>query len=285
MRQKLIWFAVVLGAMYFIVEFFVGEKTAAGEALKLTEVYATASHAMAILLTMALGLGVINLFHAHGANIIKRRKDWIFSVVVFVTFFTVIGFMVWEYRLEQQEITLRERSVLAVDKYTTAAAIDDPVERDEAFRQLTDEELALATDYYASQQAYQFRPRTFYLEAFINPLAQTVMALLGFYITYAAYRAFRVRSLEATVMMLSATIMILGSDPIGGWISVELNWLLGLEDAPVWMPIWADFDNRVMMSGMQRGLLIGISVAMIAASLRMLLGLEKGIIEVSSGGD
>ncbi len=94
------------------------------------------------------------------------------------------------------------------------------------------------------------------------------MALLGFYITYAAYRAFRVRSLEATVMMLSAAVVIIGSDSFGGWLTGGR------------LTAWADFDNRVLNSGMQRGLLIGIGVAVIAGSLRMMLGLERGILDV-----
>lgn len=97
------------------------------------------------------------------------------------------------------------------------------------------------------------------------------MALLGFYITFAAYRAFRIRTLEATVMMLSAAVVILGSDPLGGAVSQGV-----LTD-------WADFDNRVINSGMQRGLKLGIAVAAIAVSLRILLGLERGIVDVRQG--
>ena len=93
------------------------------------------------------------------------------------------------------------------------------------------------------------------------------MALLGFYITYAAYRAFRIRSMEATVMLLSAAVVILGSDAFGTWLTGGR------------LTSWADFDNRVLNSGMQRGLLLGISVATVAACIRMMLGLERGILD------
>jgi len=288
MRQKLIWAAIVLGASYYIFAFFVGEKTAAGEALRLTDIRVGLTDAFNVIVTMALGLGAINLFHVHGGNVLKRRAGWPISIVVFVTFFTVVSFLVWEARLEKQESGLTARTQKALQIYRDVAAIEDPVERDRAFAALDDVQLALAREYYAYEATFHFKPRTFFLDSFISPLAATVMALLGFYITFAAYRAFRIRSLEATVMMISATLMVIGSDAIGGWLSAGLNTLLGRGPSEAWLihlPLAADFDNRVIMSGMQRGLWIGISIAIIAAGLRMLLGLEKGVIEVRSGGD
>ncbi len=288
MRARLIWLAVVLGASYFILSFIVGEDTSVGQALGLAGIRNVLNRAMSIVLTMALAIGVINLFQAHGASILRRRRGWGFSVVVFVTFFTVVGFMVWEYQLEKHERRLSERTQAAREAYEAALRSNDPQEREQALANLTPADREGLREFYAYHQSYHFRPRTFYLQYFINPLAQTVMALLGFYITYAAYRAFRLRSLEATVMMLSAAIMILGSDPVGGWLSATFNRLLGADPAADWwvnLPAWADFDNRVMMSGMQRGLAIGIAVATIAASLRILLGLEKGIIQVRPSGE
>lgn len=288
MRRKLIWGAIVFGAIYYVIAFFVGEDTTVGEAMGLSGIGAGLGRSIDIVATIALGLGVVNLFYVHGANIWKRRAEWPLSLLVFATFATVVSFLVWEGQIKQRETQLIEKTRPALNAYREAAAIEDPQERSAALASLTEQELAQVRAYYAYQAEYHFKPKTFYLESVISPLAATVMALLGFYITYAAYRAFRVRSLEATVMMLSAAIMIIGSDAIGGWCSVTINWMIGREAAEAWLvdlPFWADFDNRVMMSGMQRGLWIGISIAIIAASLRMLLGFERGVIEVRSGGD
>ncbi len=288
MQQRLIWLAIVLGAIFYIFAFAVGEQTATGRTLHLSFIRVNLTDAFNIVVTMALGLGVVNLFYVHGGNVFKRRQGWAMSLMVFVVFFTVLGALVWEDRIEERDKAVQARTEQAIAAYREAAAVEDPVERDEAFRALSPDELALAREYYEYQATFQFRPRTFFLDAFISPLAATVMALLGFYITFAAYRAFRIRSLEATVMMLSASLMVVGSDPVGGWLSVLLHRPFGItgEDQLLtswfWLPAWADFDNRVLMSGMQRGLWIGISIAIIAASLRMLLGLERGVIEVRS---
>ena len=284
MRQKLIWAAIVFGAVFYIVSFLVGEDTWLGQRLHLSDIDVGMSRSVNIVATIALGLGIVNLLHVHGGNILRRRKEWPLSVVVFVTFGVVTGFLLWEAPLAAQRNALELRTQDAMLAYRSAAAIVDPVERDHAFGTLTRQQMELVHEYYDYHGSYHFMPKTFYLNSFINPLAQTVMALLGFYITYAAYRAFRIRSFEATIMMLSAAVVVLGTDAVGGWLSNGINALLGGAKI-IDLPFWADVDNRVLNSGMQRGLAIGISIAIISASLRMLMGLEKGVIEVRSGGD
>jgi len=46
---------------------------------------------------------------------------------------------------------------------------------------------------------------------FLTSLNATMFSLIAFYIVSAAYRAFRVRSVEAGVMMITAAIIMLGS--------------------------------------------------------------------------
>lgn len=284
MRQRLIWAAIVLGAFFYVFAFFLGDETSAGRALHLTEVRTGLSLSINVVATMAFGLGIVNLFWVHGANVLARKKEWPFSVVVFVTFFTVTAFLLWEYRLDAQGRTLKAEATGALATYRAAFETDDPVERDRLLDTLSPEELRLVNRCYEYDATYRFEPRTFYLNNFISPLAATVMSLLGFYITYAAYRAFRIRSLEATVMMLSAAVVILGSDPLGGWLSAVMNTVFGGSEV-VDLPYWADVDNRVLNSGMQRGLEIGIAVAVVAMGLRVLLGLERGLTEPARGGD
>jgi ABC-type multidrug transport system fused ATPase/permease subunit len=274
------WLAVILGASFFVFTFFVGQNTPVGEALNLGEIRPHLNNAISITVTMAIGLGVINLLYVHGANILRRKQGWPFSIVVFATFGLVVTALILSYIASGQEQALAARTGEAVEAYEDAAAIEDPVARDEAFAALSEETKARAAEYYAAQAEYDFELRQFYLSNVFNPLAQSVMGLLGFYITFAAYRAFRLRSVEASVMMISAAIVILGSDPIGGWMSVQLNELFSAE----WLdlPALADLNNRVMNSGMQRGLWIGIHIAILAVALRVLLGLERGMFEVRS---
>ena len=72
-------------------------------------------------------------------------------------------------------------------------------------------------------------------------------ACLAFYVASASYRAFRARNLEATVLLGSAILVMLGATPVGGVIwskfPVIQRWLI-------------DIPN---MTG-QRALLIGAAV-------------------------
>jgi hypothetical protein len=282
MRQRILWLAIVLGASFYICAFFVGEETAAGQKLHVTEIQTGLSRAINVLVTMALGLGIINLFWIHGVNVLRRKKDWPLSLVVFATFVVVTACLLWQYRIDATARALDQEAGAALKAYRQAFELTDPAARDRALAAMSPQDLELANRYFEYQATDRFEPRLFYMEAVYNPLVSTVMALLGFYITFAAYRAFRIRSLEAAVMMLSAALVVLGSDPLGGWFSVKLNALFGGGYA-IDLPYWADLDNRVMNSGMQRGLNIGIAVATIAVSLRILLGLERGLTQVSRG--
>lgn len=100
-------------------------------------------------------------------------------------------------------------------------------------------------------------------DAIIAPLGAAMFAMLAFYIASAAYRAFRMRSLEATVMLIAAIVVMLGKAPIG-----ELIWSK-FPTIATWM---MDVPNNVG----QRAIIIGSSIGGFAASLRILLGIERG---------
>lgn len=275
---------MVLAAFPYVFMFFVDEHTQLGQALGLSGVRTGLSTAISVVTTMAIGLGVINLFYVHGGNLLRRRQGWGLSIIVFVTFFAVVGLMLWQYRIDARARALYRDTEVARKAYE--AALEQPAEtRDAAVAALGEDQLALAAQYYEFEATYQFQPLRFYLNYFLNSLAPTVMALLGFYITFAAYRAFRLRSLEASVMMLAAAIVIIGTDPIGGLISHGLNVLIPGDARVVWLPLWGDLANRVWNSGMERGLAIGIGIAIIAVSLRILLGFERGLTQVRGGED
>jgi hypothetical protein len=275
-RAKLIWLAILIPTAYFLLV-FLGEGIPVlgkgGLNIARTELYATRS--IQIVINLAIGLGVINLFAHHLNNIARHRKDWIYSVVVFVSFFAVTGALIHQYRIDAKRRAIETAGHTAAQRLDATLAQHPGMSRDQGLAQLApaDREALQQAEQLAqaSRYDYRFEPGLLYANYIRRPLEATVMALLGFYITYAAYRAFRIRSLEATVMMLSAAIVILGSDSFGGWLTGGR------------LTAWADFDNRVLNSGMQRGLAIGIGVAIIAGSLRMMLGLEKGILGTRQG--
>ena len=97
----------------------------------------------------------------------------------------------------------------------------------------------------------------------IVPLSATMYSILVFYIASAAYRAFRVRTLEATVLLVAATVVMLGKAPIGEavlgrWVAELTTWIL-------------DIPNTAGMRGIQ----LGATLGGLAVALRVLLGIER----------
>lgn len=109
---------------------------------------------------------------------------------------------------------------------------------------------------------------------FVQNLDASMFSLVAFYIVSAAYRAFRIKSAEAGLMMVTAGIVMLGLVPVGTLIT---NWLphtgllasLRLERITVWILTWPSM-------AVLRAIEFGLSVGYMAMSLRIWLSLERG---------
>lgn len=103
---------------------------------------------------------------------------------------------------------------------------------------------------------------TWIYDAIVVPLGATMYGSVAFYITTAAYRAFRVRTKEATVLMVAALLVALGKAPIGdalidGWSGLQ-RWLF-----------------NTIVTGTYRGIKLGAFLGGLATAMRILLGLER----------
>jgi hypothetical protein len=114
----------------------------------------------------------------------------------------------------------------------------------------------------------------FFFYGFFVPLGAAMFSLLAFYIATAAYRSFRIRSLEALVMMVPAIVVMLGQIPHGPiYISEHLpeirRWLLEYLNTPAF-----------------RAIFFGAATAGLAMAVRMWLSLETSPLSAQgSDGD
>jgi hypothetical protein len=113
--------------------------------------------------------------------------------------------------------------------------------------------------------AWGIDPDSLYQRIYLNimaPLGGTMFALLAYYMASAAYRAFRARSLEATLLLLSAFIVMIGFMPFGQYLHPRF-------------PAFAEWIMKVPNMASQRGILLGVAFGSIATALKIILGIER----------
>jgi len=101
------------------------------------------------------------------------------------------------------------------------------------------------------------------------PANATMFALLAFFIASAAFRAFRARNLEATLMLGAAIIVMMGVIPLGEKIP-----FVDATAVKDWVLQYANNAGR-------RAILVGAALGGVATGMRIILGLERSHL----GGD
>ena len=108
-----------------------------------------------------------------------------------------------------------------------------------------------------------------------SSMQSTMFALLAFFIASAAFRAFRVRTVEAGLLAAAALIVMLGRVPIGDQIT---GWLPG----PLRLGAVQDWIMNVPQNAAKRAVLMGAALGVMATGLRVILGIERSYL---GGGD
>jgi hypothetical protein len=114
-------------------------------------------------------------------------------------------------------------------------------------------------------------PRSFFMTMYfyvLSPVQATMFALLAFFIASAAYRAFRAKTLLATLLMLSAVIVMLGRVPIGDMLTGWLPEGMRFSDIARFI---LDYPNTAA----KRAIYIGVGLGVGVMSLKIILGIER----------
>jgi len=246
-RKIVVMLVTFAGGLYFSLEFLLphnpiyigkymipGSRGVANLANGLTAAKPSVADWAMIIGSFALLLGVSNLFQIHGKAVRKKTPGWYNSLAFFITFFLI---MIVGF--------LKDYKLGFLGSHNAAAF-----------------------------QAGSGNLYNILFNGFVQSLDATMFSLIAFYIVSAAYRAFRVKSAEAALMMGTAGVIMLGLVPVGAWLT---NWLphtgffasMRLEQITYWLLIWPNM-------AVQRAIDFGLGIGALAMSLRIWLSLERG---------
>ncbi len=196
-----------------------------------------------ILQGFLIGVGIFSLVVVHSRRIRRKTENWGFSVITMVCFaiMAVVGFSDWGSRLADKENRLTDQANWGPMNYANDLLFDG------LFQQMD----------------------------------SAMFSMIAFFILSAAYRAFRVRSVEATVMMVSALVLMLNlmgiltmawSNAVNDMvISSDNTFLLNFNLTTI-----ADWVRSTLQIPAIRAIDFGVGLGALAMGLRIWLGLERG---------
>lgn len=117
-------------------------------------------------------------------------------------------------------------------------------------------------------------PTLFFKRTYDNvfrPCSATFYALLAFFIASASYRAFRARNVEASLLLGTALIILLGRTFVGtlltAWLPASLSFLT--------IPELSNWIMSVPNQAGNRAIMIGVALGIVSLSLKVILGIDR----------
>jgi len=131
---------------------------------------------------------------------------------------------------------------------------------------------ALANSYHPNR--YNKAVYDLVFQGIYTSLNGTMFSIVAFYIVSAAYRAFRLRSLESTILLVSAFIVMLGQVALGQALTAHVSndgfaANFRLENMATWILTKVNSPATLAVD-------FGLGIGGLATSLRLWLSLERG---------
>ncbi len=197
-----------------------------------------------ILAAFILGLGVYSLVLIHFKRFLGGHKDRFFSLVLILAIASmgIFGYVDWYHREQDKEAKL-----LLMENWGF----------------------------------WQFG-RDLLFDGLLQVLDGAMFSMIAFFILSAAYRAFRIRSVEATILLAAALIMMFS---LMGALVVESDGIVdamgGTDPASIWnnfrMSTIGNWIRNYLQTPGIRALDFGLGLGALALGLRLWLNLERQV--------
>jgi hypothetical protein len=232
-----------------------------------------------IILAFAMIVGIYSLLNHHYHKIKRKVPGWGYSTIVYIAM-VIMVVCGWWFRMEVPEkedfgtwAPYKQKMLLDMNGAIFVATEEERIASDEARIEAGDDPKAVVDTeegWLDGIRIVRRVPIMWMYDFVFVPMQATMFSLLAFYIASAAYRAFRARTPEASVLLLTAIVMMLGRVPIG---------------QSVWskFPEFTDWILNTPSMAVMRAILMGVGLGMIATSLRIIFGIERTYM--GGGGD
>lgn len=256
-RRPIIWILTFLSGAFFVLYQYwphainfdknkeLPNGTVEGVSAYLNETTSVVGTMAQVLAAFMLGLGIFSILKIHGTKIVKQQKDWVFSLVLIGSLCAMLFFGYYDFHIREA---------------TKTTDFDNP-----------------------ANWGFINMGRDFLFEGLLQQMDAAMFSIIAFFILSAAYRAFRARSVEATILLGTALLVILSLmgvvafawdglvDKLAGEPGQTRDILLNLRISEI-----ATWIKNTFQTPAITGIRFGIGLGTLSMALRIWLGLEKG---------
>lgn len=199
-----------------------------------------------VLAALLLGLGISSLLRIHFTQLFKKHRDWFFSLTLILSMVAMVVFGFWDWSTRM------------------GPGADDRI---------------------AESPGLPNFAKDILFDGLLINLDAAMFSIIAFFIFSAAYRAFRIRSIESTILLSVALIVMLSlmGAVVGLWDD-QVNNLAkatganpgGIVDNLRLTTIKSWIQDTLQIPSI-RAMDLGLGVGGLAMSLRLWLSIEKGV--------
>lgn len=254
------------------------------------------SRAIQVMYGFAMFLGLLSILRYSYIKIKRKVPGWGYSIAVFVGFIimgtlgavfgvakdTPVGV---DYKETHSYTSVFRGNFASIFKINVQEAVDKARDEWNVDQKNKADRATLIGDSYKTipfhGHARVDNPfQNWMYKYLLQNLAATMFALLSFYIASAAFRAFRAKSFEATALLVTGIIVMIGNVTAGEFVS---HWLR--HDLHLAFLDFAQWTNWILNGpniAAQRAITFGLFLGQMALALRIIFGIERTYL---GGGD